>query len=1051
MAGKSNKDRQNEQLTLSDSESFQDVKSEKKSTSTSSGKRSGKKSVQGEMLADASDSFAVTTDVSYAQSAQGNQSDIAPVPVESDASADSNSKSSSGKRQNKNKSNMLLSSAEVAQSAESAADVPGSEASRREKKHKSGKDGKSERKSRGDEDVNVLEVKTVAVRKQKNGKRNEQTDETEGEVSFESNFALEMEKIDGAENGADDSEKKKKKSVKKTKTAKKRKNVYKQLRSANKEKIKSLKDVPFVNAETDPAVGLDKEQVEERILRNMVNFKSDAISKSYLKIFTTNIFTLFNIVNVFLAAMILIFNGQIKNMLFAIIALVNLVIGIVQEIRSKVALDRLSLVSAPSIEVMRSGEAVSLPTSEIVMDDVIILKQGSQIPTDCIVVDGECEVNESLLTGEQDDIHKQYGDRLMSGSFVQSGTCKARVIAVGDDTYASKLMSEAKKFKKSKSELMRSINWIIRIATIIIFPLGILMFKTNMTYAASVSSAVTSTVSSVIGMIPEGLVMLTSIALALGIVRLAKRRTLVQDLYSIETLARVDTLCLDKTGTITEGTMQVENVHVYSSKSGSVDDIMANLVYALGENNATFEACAAYFSSNERYGVIKLMPFSSARKWSGASFKDVGTFIVGAPEFVLKDKYYMVERDVKEYALQGFRVLVLVKTSETLKDGDMSTEKMKIIALIVLSDKIRSTAKATFDYFERQGVTLKVISGDNPLTVSKVAERAGLKNAEKYVDASVDLDTPDKIYEAAEKYTVFGRVSPSQKKDLIAALKAHGHTVGMTGDGVNDVMALKEADCSIAMASGSDASRNVSQLVLLDSDFSALPSVVAEGRRVINNIERAASLFLVKTTFSAVLSLLLIIFQFSTYPFEPIQLTLINTLFVGIPSFILALEPNDRRVKGNFLSKVFKRALPAGLTVAFAITLICWIYNDIGFDVSPQISTMSVYITACVSFIVLMQVCMPYTKDKIFMLALLFVAFVFAISNPFFSEMFTLVSLYPDMIVKLVIILLCIIPIMALMRVEIEAFKALFKETKGFIDREKDKAKEFIKRFDNKK
>lgn len=822
-------------------------------------------------------------------------------------------------------------------------------------------------------------------------------------------------------------------------------------KKAFKEKLKMLKETPFVNVEAGADDGLNDEQVEERELRGMTNKVDNSISKSYLKIFTTNIFTLFNLLNIFLACLIIIFNGQIKNMLFAGIAMVNLVIGIIQEIRSKRALDKLSLVSAPSIEAVRNGQVVEISTDDIVIDDIIILKQGSQIPTDCIVVGGECEANESLLTGEQDDIHKGIGDQLMSGSFVQSGKCRARVMAVGEDTYASKLMSEAKKFKKSKSELMRSINWIIRIATIIIFPLGILMFITNMKHATSISGAVTSTVSSVIGMIPEGLVMLTSVALALGIVRLAKKRTLVQDLYSIEALARVDVLCLDKTGTITEGSMQVESVHVYSSKFGSPDDIMANLVNALGKNNATFEACAEYFSSNETYKVSKLMPFSSARKWSGASFSGVGTFIVGAPEFVLKERYSLVERNVNEYAMEGYRVLVLVTTPESLQDGAMDPAKMELVALIVLSDKIRSTASATFEYFEQQGVQLKVISGDNPLTVSKVAERAGMKNAEKYIDASVDLDTPDKIYEAAEKYTVFGRVSPSQKKELVAALKAHGHTVGMTGDGVNDVMALKESDCSIAMASGSDASRNVAQLVLLDSDFSSLPSVVSEGRRVINNIERASSLFLVKTTFSAVLSLLLIIFQFSTYPFEPIQLTLINALFVGVPSFILALEPNDRRVKGNFLSKVFKRALPAGLTVAFAIILVCWMYNDIGFDVSPQISTMSVFITASVSFVVLVQVCMPYTKDKIFMLALLLVAFIFAVSNSFLSEKFSLVSLNSDMVLRLVIIIACILPIMAFMRVEIEAFKALFKETGGFIKREKDKAKNFFNRFDNKK
>ena len=486
-------------------------------------------------------------------------------------------------------------------------------------------------------------------------------------------------------------------------------------KKAFKEKIKMLKETPFVNVEAGADDGLNDEQVEERELRGMTNKVDNSISKSYLKIFTTNIFTLFNLLNIFLACLIIIFNGQIKNMLFAGIAMINLVIGIIQEIRSKRALDKLSLVSAPSIEAVRNGQVVEISTDDIVIDDIIILKQGSQIPTDCIVVGGECEANESLLTGEQDDIHKGLGDRLMSGSFVQSGKCRARVMAVGEDTYASKLMSEAKKFKKSKSELMRSINWIIRIATIIIFPLGILMFITNMKHATSISGAVTSTVSSVIGMIPEGLVMLTSVALALGIVRLAKKRTLVQDLYSIEALARVDVLCLDKTGTITEGSMQVESVHVYSSKFGSPDDIMANLVNALGKNNATFEACAEYFSSNETYKVSKLMPFSSARKWSGASFSGVGTFIVGAPEFVLKERYSLVERNVNEYAMEGYRVLVLVTTPESLQDGAMDPAKMELVALIVLSDKIRSTASATFEYFEQQGVQLKVISGDNPL------------------------------------------------------------------------------------------------------------------------------------------------------------------------------------------------------------------------------------------------------------------------------------------------------------------------------------------------
>lgn len=797
-------------------------------------------------------------------------------------------------------------------------------------------------------------------------------------------------------------------------------------KKSKKDKIKYSGELERL--QPDPSQGLTEEQVQERFARGMNNVQPNVVSKSYLGIFRSNVLTLFNFINFVLAALIFVF-GELKNMLFIGVVTVNIIVGVVQEIRSKKVLEKMSLIAAPHVDLVRGGKVVQSEISDIVIDDIMILKQGMQIPSDSIVVEGQCEVNESLLTGEQDDVHKQNGDFLYSGSFVQAGECKARVTAVGEENFTSKLMAEAKKFKKPKSELMRSINWIIRIVTIAIFPLGLLMFYTNKLTTSTINEAVTGTVASVVGMIPEGLVMLTSIALAVGVIKLARKRTLVQDLYSIETLARVDMLCLDKTGTITEGSMQVEKTHIYSTKFGHVDDIMTNMVAALGAQGSTFEAFAQYFKSSEKYDVVSTVPFSSSRKWSAADFGAVGKFIVGAPEFVLKERYSLVENDVKEYSAQGFRVLVLVRTTQPLKD-DLDRERLKPIALIVLSDKIRDNAKDTLAYFAKQGVELKVISGDNPLTVSKVAERAGLANADKFIDAT-ELDTDEKIYEACDKYTIFGRVTPKQKKVLVTSLKSKGHTVGMTGDGVNDVMALKEADCSIAMASGSEASRNVAQLVLLDSDFAALPSVVAEGRRVINNIERAASLFLVKTSFSILLTLLLIILQMN-YPFEPIQLTLISGLFVGLPSFFLAIEPNDSKVRGSFLSKVFKKALPAGFTVATMVTIICLVYRNVGIDVSAQVSTMAFYVTSLVSFIVLMWVCIPYTKERLYLIAMCLVLYIAAITSSFIRNILSISGLTTEMTINIVFMLLAVFPMIIFWRAEIGAFNSLVREIKDF-------------------
>ena len=576
---------------------------------------------------------------------------------------------------------------------------------------------------------------------------------------------------------------------------------------SRRKKQEKVFDAPLERVEADPEVGLSEAQALERAERGLNNEQPNIVTKSYLNIFRSNVITLFNGLNFLLAALILVY-GSIKNMTFIILVICNMVVGIVQEIRSKLVLEKMSLLNVPKVSVIRGGEKKQVDMSDIVIDDIIEIHAGEQIASDSVVVSGECEVNESMLTGEQDDIHKTQGAELLSGSVVQAGSCRARVVKVGKDNFAATILSEAKKYKKSKSQLMRSINWIIRIVTIAIFPMGILMYLTNCAdrgvgfaamfnitssdMAEKVSSVITNTVASVVGMIPEGLVMMTSIALAVGVIKLARKQTLVQDLYSIETLARVDMLCLDKTGTITEGSMQVESVHVYTDKFGGVTDIMTSMVAALGASGSTFEAFAAYFKGETVWTAESTVPFSSARKWSGADFGEKGRFIVGAPEFVLKERYNLVQKDVEEYTKRGFRVLVLAYSPLQIKEN-VREDKLKPVALLVLSDKIRASAGETLRYFAEQGVEIKIISGDNPITVSKVAERAGVKGFDSYIDATTLL-TEEDVLAACDKYTIFGRVTPKQKKLLVQGLKAKGHTVGMTGDGVNDVMALKEAD-----------------------------------------------------------------------------------------------------------------------------------------------------------------------------------------------------------------------------------------------------------------
>lgn len=718
---------------------------------------------------------------------------------------------------------------------------------------------------------------------------------------------------------------------------------------------KSNEKLPITRVATDINFGLNTEEINERVEKGYINSTPKNVSKSYWSIIRTNVFTLFNGLNLLLGVLVLVY-GDIKNAMFLGIATANMVIGIIQEIRSKKVVERLSLMTEPKVRVLRNGEKQNIDINNLVIDDIVELKAGNQVPSDCSIVDGSIEVNESLLTGEQDAVKRNVDDQLFSGSFVVSGSCKARVENVGEDNYANKIINSAKKYKKPNSKLMQGIQFIIRAVTILILIIGPLVFLNNKNNLTNIADVINRSVGSIIGMIPEGLVLITSVALAVGVVRLAKKRTLVQELYCIETLARVDMLCLDKTGTITEGTMQVEDTILVGATNDSVRNIIGSMVVALDDNNATFMALKDAYVADNPVEYINKLPFNSTRKMSAVTFSNNDTYIIGAPEFVLKDRVGEIQNLIDQNTEKGYRVLVLARTQEAISEQDFDTKTLEIVAVIVISDKIRENAKDTLSYFARQGVELKIISGDNPITVSKIAERVGLKNAKSYIDATT-LETDEQIYEAVQKYTIFGRVTPTQKKQIVKSLKRQGHTVGMTGDGVNDVMALKAADCSIAMASGSDAARNSSQLVLLDSDFSALPDVVAEGRRVVNNINRAAALFLVKTTYSILLAICMIIMDIRT-PFEPIQLSFISSILVGFPSFFLAIEPNNQRISGEFLPKVIKTATPAGITITIMIVLAHILFPEL-LEELGQMSTFCLYIYALLQFFVLYTTCKP--------------------------------------------------------------------------------------------
>ena len=695
--------------------------------------------------------------------------------------------------------------------------------------------------------------------------------------------------------------------------------------------------------------GLSSEDVKKRQEKNLVNYDTSVPTKSIKKILFDNFFTIFNFLNLFLG-IIVFMAGSFKNMIFLSVVIINTAISTIQEIHSKKVVDRLSVLASSKARVIRDGKRQEISINEIVIDDVLEFKTGSQIATDSIILNGTVQVNESFLTGEPDSIEKKEGDVLLSGSYIVSGNCAAKVIHIGEENYTAKISKDAKYVKKVNSEIMTSLNKIIKFLTFAIIPIGIALFIVQLNVEnLSFQSAVTKTVAAIIGMIPEGLVLLTSTVLAVSVVRLSKSKVLVQELYCIETLARVDTLCLDKTGTLTEGIMEVKDYIPINDSDTNMKNILSNISKFSEDENSTINAIKDYFKDiTNEFVPVKKYAFSSKTKWSAITFENQGSYIIGAPEFILKNNFKKYENTINKYT-KDYRVLVLAHTQSKIEKENLPLDT-DIIGLLLITDKIRKEAKDTLEYFYKQDVNIKIISGDNPITVSKIAKQVGVKNYDKYIDMSKITDK-DNMLDIATNYTVFGRVTPTQKKELVLALKSKGKTVAMTGDGVNDVLALKAADCSIAMQNGSDATKNVAQLVLLDSNFASMPKVVAEGRRTINNIQRSASLFLVKTIYSTILALMFL-FMGEAYPFVPIQLTLISTVTIGIPSFILALEPNNARIRGNFLRNVISKSLPTGITVALNILIIS-ILNKCNIISNEHYSSLCVIATSICGLILL--------------------------------------------------------------------------------------------------
>ena len=836
--------------------------------------------------------------------------------------------------------------------------------------------------------------------------------------------------------------------------------------------------------------GLTNEQVQERIAEGKVNVNENPNTRTYKQIILENTLTFFNFLNIALLVLVL-FVRSYKNSMFMGIILINTVIGIIQEIRAKKTIDKLAILTESKTVVLREGKKWSISTEKLVLDDLIFLKTGDQVPADVKVLEGTVEVNESLLTGESDNLSKSQGDELFSGSFVTSGEACCQVIHVGKDNYASQITSEAKEFKRHNSELRNSLNAILKVISIIIVPLGAMLFyKQYMIVGDTLKDSVVNMVAAVLGMIPEGLVLLTSVALTLGSMVLATKKTLVQELYCIETLARVDTLCLDKTGTITEGTMKVEDVQLYDAaqttvvqhtakfdsetgepvqnvsalkpevtvsaekengqiqetvnletvsqeerqKLQEIDHIMGNMMSVLHDQNATADALRKRFPSRNDLKLIHAIPFSSDRKYSGAVFEGRGTYLMGAAQFLFPEGNEELLEHCSSYAQEGYRILVLAHSEQETKGTERPTG-LEPLGLFLITDVIREEAPDTLAFFDSQGVDLKVISGDDPVTVSAIAKKAGLKNADHYIDATT-IKTPEEMQRAVAECSVFGRVTPQQKKQMVQALQSQKHTVAMTGDGVNDVLALKEADCSIAMAAGSDAAKNIANVVLLDSNFGAMPHIVNQGRRVVNNIRSAASMFLIKTIFSVLLSLITIFFG-DAYPFEPIQMSLISACAVGIPTFLLTQENNYNKIDHTFLRHVFMNAFPAAVTITGCVFTIMLVCQDV-YHSNVMLNTACVLVTGWNYMSALRTVYSPLnTYRKVIIYGM---QFAFFISAVVLQDLLTLGSLEFGMII-LVFVLMTFSPI--LIETITEWIRRIYEKS---LDRE-DENKGFFARF----
>ena len=723
--------------------------------------------------------------------------------------------------------------------------------------------------------------------------------------------------------------------------------------------------------------GLTDEEVRQRVEEGFTNRTDISTDKTTKEIVVSNVFTYFNLIFLVIT-ILLIMVGSFRNLTFLPIIIGNTVIGIVQEIRAKKTLEKMSLLNAPHADVIRNGSVKQISTDELVKDDVILLTAGKQICADAVVISGNIQVNESLLTGEADEVEKTEGSTLMSGSFVVSGECYARLEKVGNESYISKLSLEAKSMGgKEQSEMIRSINLIVKWVGIVIIPIGLILFwQSHFVNGESITKSVTSTVAAIIGMIPEGLYLLTTVALALSTMKLARKKVLLHDMKSIETLARVDVLCVDKTGTITEPDMKLKEIFLCKNSGADgtqtaltldeLKSLILDYANASVDNNATMLALKAYAAetltnntSALHRTAVSQQAFSSSLKYGSVTFSD-GTYLLGAPEFILHEDFARIEEEIIPYADKGDRVLLFARyDGENVENGINGS--VTPLGFVALANPIRANAVKTFEYFKSQGVAIKVISGDNPRTVSRIAIQAGIESAESFVDAAT-LDTEDKIADAVNKYTVFGRVTPKQKKQLVKALQAKGHTVAMTGDGVNDILAMKDADCSVAMASGSEAAAQAAQVVLLDSDFAHMPDVVYEGRRVVNNIQRSASLFLVKNIFSLLLSLFSVILMV-TYPLEPAQVSLISMFTIGVPGFLLALEQNKDRIKGHFITNVMLKALPGGLTdvIAVGALVVC---GEVFCISDASIGTIATLVLSVVGFMILFKISEPLNGMK---------------------------------------------------------------------------------------